>query len=230
MFGFWDLYAAVYDTLPAHFPPYQVLMEQVVEEVVKYSDKGKILDAGCGTGNFSIALAKKGYDVVGIDYAEGMLKRAREKKESAGIQNIELRRFDLEEKLIFPDACFDLVISIHTLYAVKNPEQAIKEYHRVLRPNGRFILSELQQPIKILPVLKEARDRGGWGEAISIFYHLFILGLFNIALSKRQGSGSYHYWSEREIREELSAAGFEVISVKEAYTGNRDLLVTSSKI
>ena len=74
MVSFWNLYATVYDSLPNHFQPYQKLLEQVVGAVSKFSDKGRILDAGCGTGNFSIALAKKGYDVVGIDYTEGMLK------------------------------------------------------------------------------------------------------------------------------------------------------------
>ncbi len=114
MISFWDLYATVYDSLPNHFQPYQRLLEQVVEEVSKYSDKGIILDAGCGTGNFSMALAKRGYDVVGIDYTEGMLKRAKRKKKNAGIKNIELLKLDLEKELVFPDNYFDGIISVHT--------------------------------------------------------------------------------------------------------------------
>ena len=100
MINFWNLYATVYDSLPNHFQPYQKLMEQVVEEVSSYADTGTILDAGCGTGNFSIALAKRGYDVVGIDYTEGMLRRAKVKKENADIKNIELVKLDLEKKLL----------------------------------------------------------------------------------------------------------------------------------
>lgn len=230
MVSFWDLYATVYDSLPNHFQPYQKLLEQVVEEVSKYSDKGIILDAGCGTGNFSIALAKRGYDVVGIDYTERMLKRAKEKKKNGGINNIELLKLDLEKELAFPDNYFEGIISVHTLYTMRDPELVIKEYYRILRPNGHFVLSELQQPIEIMPVIKEAMNRGGLGEAIDVFYHLFVLGLFNVVLGKRQGSGIYHYWSESELKEKLSKAGFRIISVKEAYTNNWDLLVTSIKI
>lgn len=230
MVGFWDLYAAVYDSLPEHFQPYQKLLEQVVEEVGKCSDKGLILDAGCGTGNFSIALAERGHHVVGIDYTEGMLKRAKGKKENAGIENIELLKVDLEKGLEFPDNYFEGIISVHALYTIRDPDSVLKEYCRVLRPNGRFVLSELQQPIAIMPVIKEAMNRGGLGEAIDVFYHLFILGLFNLILSKRQRSDTYHYWGESELKEKLSKAGFRVISVKEAYTNNRDLLVTSVKV
>jgi ubiquinone/menaquinone biosynthesis C-methylase UbiE len=230
MVSFWDLYATVYDSLPNHFQPYQKLLEQVVGEVSKYSDKGLILDAGCGTGNFSMALAKRGYDVIGIDYTEGMLKRANEKKKNAGIKNIELLRLDLEKKLAFPDNYFEGIISVHALYTMRDPELAIKEYYRILRPNGQFVLSELQHPIAIMPVIKEAMNRGGWREAIDVFYHLFILGLFNVVLGKRQGSGIYHYWSESELKEKLSKVGFRITSIKEAYTNNGDLLVTSIKI
>ena len=230
MISFWDLYATVYDSLPNHFQPYRKLLEQVVEEVSKHSDKGRILDAGCGTGNFSIALAKRGYDVVGIDYTEGMLNRAKGKKENAGIKNMELLKLDLEKELAFPDNYFEGIISVHALYTMRDPDLVIKEYYRVLRPNGQFVLSELQQPIAIMPVIKEAMNRGGWGGAIDVFYHLFILGLFNVVLGKRKGSDIYHYWSESELREKLSKAGFRVVSVQEAYTNNRDLLVTSFKI
>ena len=113
---------------------------------------------------------------------------------------------------------------------MRDPELIIKEYYRILSPNGHFVLSELQQPIKIIPVIKEAMNRGGLGEAIDVLYHLFILGLFNVVLGKRQGSGIYHYWSENELKEKLSKAGFRIISVKEAYTNNGDLFITSIKI
>ena len=67
MVSFWDLYATVYDSLPNHFQPYQKLLEQVVGEVSRYSDKGLILDAGCGTGNFLRLMKDKGWQVFGIE-------------------------------------------------------------------------------------------------------------------------------------------------------------------
>ena len=230
MISFWDLYAVVYDSLPKHFKPYKDLLQQIVDEVGEYSTTGMMLDAGCGTGNFSLALAEKGYNVVGVDSSERMLSRADGKKRKAGISNDELHKSDLEKRLEFPDHYFEGVISIHALYTMKDPEQVIKEYHRILRPNGQFVLSELRHPIGIIPIIKEARNRGGFREAVDVFFHLFVLGLFNMIISKRQGSGTYHYWSENELREILSRVGFKIMSVKETYTNNWDLLVTSIKI
>ena len=230
MVSFWDLYAVVYDSLPKHFKPYRELLQQIVDEVGKHSDTGMMLDAGCGTGNFSMALAERGYDVVGIDYSERMLNRADGKRKKAGFSNVELHKSDLEKRLEFPDHYFEGVISVHALYTMKDPELVIKEYHRILRPNGQFILTELRRPIGLMPIIKEAMNRGGLREALDVFCHLFVLGLFNVILRKRQGSGTYHYWSEGELREILSRVGFRITSVKETYTNNWDLLVTSIKI
>ncbi|OGN88365.1 MAG: hypothetical protein A2158_02215 [Chloroflexi bacterium RBG_13_46_14] len=230
MLSFWDFYAAVFDSLPNHFEPYRVLLDQIVDEVSIHTKQGKILDAGCGTGNFSIALAKKGYDVVGIDYADGMLRRAEKKKKKLSIENMIFLKLDLEEKLTIPDNYFDAVISIHTLYTLSNFKSVLREYYRVLRPNGNLVLSEVQRPIKLLPIIKEAKNRGGWREVIDVCFHLFIIGMFNLVLGKRQGSGAYHFWSESELKEELSSAGFKILSVKETFTNNQDLLVNSVKI
>ena len=229
MLNFWDLYAAVYDSLPNHYKPYKVLVDQIVDEVYMYTKKGRILDAGCGTGNFAIALAKEGFNVVGIDYADGMLRRAEKKKKKLHTENMKLLKLDLEKKLTLPNEHFDAVISIHTLYTITNYKSVLREYYRILRSNGHLVLSEVQQPIRILPIINEAKHRGGWREVINVISHLFIFGLFNLALGKRQGSGAYHYWSESELREELSSAGFRVLSVREAYTNKQDLLVNSVK-
>ncbi len=230
MVSLWDLYASVYDSLPKHFQPYQELVAQVVEEVRTYSDKGTVLDAGCGTGNFSIALAKSGYDVTGIDYSASMLKRAERKKRNAGNCNVRFLKLDLRDQLPYPDNYFDKIVSIHALYTIKDTEPILEEYYRVLRPNGQFVLSEFQRPVRIMPVLREAMRRRGLREAINLSYHLFSLGLFSMIVAERQASSFYHYWSESELRGKLSYAGFKVISVKEAYTDNLDLLITSVKL
>ncbi len=229
MVSFWDLYASVYDSLPKHFQPYQELIEQVVEEVRTHSDKGTILDAGCGTGNFSIALAKTGYDVTGIDYSESMLKRAEKKKKNASNCYLKFLKTDLRNRLPYPDNYFDKIISIHVLYTIKDTDLVLREYNRILRPNGQFVLSEFQRPIEIMPALRETIQRGGLKEAINVFYHLFFLGLFNVVIAERQASSFYHYWSKSELKGKLLEAGFRVISVKETYTNNLDLLITSIK-
>ena len=50
-----------------------------IEREINYNKATKILDIGCGTGRHSIELAKRGYQVTGIDLSESQLKRAKEK-------------------------------------------------------------------------------------------------------------------------------------------------------
>jgi 2-polyprenyl-3-methyl-5-hydroxy-6-metoxy-1,4-benzoquinol methylase len=94
MMSIWDLYAMVYDSLPKHFKPYQELVKEIVREVSKCSVKGRVLDAGCGTGNYSIALAKLGYDVIGVDFSESMLMRAEKKKKSIDSGKLRFNKVD----------------------------------------------------------------------------------------------------------------------------------------
>jgi ubiquinone/menaquinone biosynthesis C-methylase UbiE len=220
----------VYDSLPKYFKPYQELVKEVVREIRTYSDRGTILDAGCGTGNFSLALAEMGYDVTGIDSSKSMLRRAEEKRKKVADGKMQLLKLDLTNKLPYPNNYFDGIISIHALYTIKDTGPVLKEYQRVLRPNGRFVLSESQRPFAIIPSLKEAKQKYGLKAAVGVLYHLFLLGIFNLIIAERQVTGFYHYWNESELREKLSEAGFKIISIKETYTNNLDLLIISTKI
>ena len=77
----WNLYSRVYDLLPRDFRPYQRLLADIVSAVEVNTPKGgRVLDSGCGTGNFSVELGLRGYEVAGIDMSHAMLERARLKK------------------------------------------------------------------------------------------------------------------------------------------------------
>jgi len=71
-----------------------------------------VLDAGCGTGNYAIALARAGYHVIGTDFAAGMLARAQGKVTDELPGRISFQQADLNAPLDFPDARFDHLISI----------------------------------------------------------------------------------------------------------------------
>jgi len=85
-----------------------------------------ILDAGMGTGRFAAPLQAKGYQIVGIDIAARMIKKAQEK----GVDNI--LRADLVA-LPFQDLAFDKTISIHVLHLIKNWKNALVEVGRVTK-------------------------------------------------------------------------------------------------
>ena len=94
----------------------------------------KILDVGCGTGFFSVLLARAGHQVVGCDLTPEMVvgakQLAREEKVSC-----RFRVMDAEE-LDFPDETFDLVISRNLTWTLPDAARAYREWHRVLKRGG----------------------------------------------------------------------------------------------
>src|SRR3990167_9245761 len=101
---FWNQYAKSYDTLLRHYRPYQDLLQEVCGHIDSYA-KGRslrILDVGCGTGNYSMELSNRGHRVVGIDFSPSMLKRAEHKKDG-GFEWPQFLLNDLNKTLPFTD-------------------------------------------------------------------------------------------------------------------------------
>jgi len=227
----WNVYSYVYDLLPRYFKAYQKLLADVVSSVESNVPKGgRVLDSGCGTGNFSIGLGLRGYNVEGIDISRAMLQRARLKKKKAGLQNVEFKEWDIEKGLAFyPDGNFDCVISVHALYTLREPEAAIREYLRVLKPSGRFIMAEPHSPIKIIPIAKEIYREGGLANVVKLLLTQSGVGICNLLIGKRLRDGSYHYWDEESLRSVLQRACFRTNGVVPAYAAGSDLLATAVK-
>lgn len=106
----------------------------------------KVLDVGCGTGNFSIKLAKMGCEVVGIDVSEEMLKVAEAKVREEGL-NIKFYKMDAHQ-MEFEDNTFDGVLSVTAFEFLKEPEKAIEEIFRVLKPNGQLLIGTINKNSK----------------------------------------------------------------------------------
>ncbi len=101
----------------------------------------KILDVGCGTGNFSIKLAEMGCEVVGIDVSEEMLGKARKKANEKGL-NIKFEIMDVYN-LNFSDKTFDGVFSMAAFEFIKEPQKAYNEMYRVLKNKGHLLIGTI---------------------------------------------------------------------------------------
>jgi len=102
------------------------------------TEKLNVLDVGCGTGVISLLLSEMGHTVTGTDISEGMLRKAKEKANSLNLI-IDFTIGDAEN-LPFEDEVFDLVINRHLVWTLPDPERAIFEWSRVLKPEGRVII------------------------------------------------------------------------------------------
>jgi ubiquinone/menaquinone biosynthesis C-methylase UbiE len=107
--------------------------------LVKHSRNEEILDLGCGTGRFAIALAKRGFKVTGLDTTEEMLKIAEQntKKAKINIKYIksDMRNFRLKKKIRFIWARG----SIGDLTKIEDIKKALVNIRRNLSRNGLFI-------------------------------------------------------------------------------------------
>jgi len=101
----------------------------------------RVLDAGCGTGIFSIIFAKKGAArVTGIDISSGSLETAKSLRRKFNLQNMEFLKEDML-KLPFEDEVFDIVWAWGTVHHTTNPFKAISELTRVLKKGGSLLLA-----------------------------------------------------------------------------------------
>jgi ubiquinone/menaquinone biosynthesis C-methylase UbiE len=105
--------------------------------------KGKVmLDVGCGTGRFLLALGQEAIRAVGIDRDVARLDFARSHTPAEMAQRVEWVEGDAAA-LPFPDETFDLVLENTLLCFCNNPASVIREMARVCHPGGRILLGEL---------------------------------------------------------------------------------------
>ena len=115
---------------------------RAVEASVHPGDR--VLDACCGTGDLAVAALRAGCTVVGLDFSERMLERARRKS-----GEVEWVRGDLLD-LPFADASFDAATVGFGVRNVDDLERALRELRRVLRPGGRLAILEITRPRGVL--------------------------------------------------------------------------------
>ena len=142
----WDAYSDEYQALHggqlANHDGYAWGMFQVPEEELRILGDvaGKdILEFGCGAAQWSIALAKRGGRVVGIDLSERQLEHARRAVDAAGV-DVELVHASAES-VPLPDASFDIVFCDHGAMTFADPYRTVPEAARLLRPGGLFAFS-----------------------------------------------------------------------------------------
>jgi phosphatidylethanolamine/phosphatidyl-N-methylethanolamine N-methyltransferase len=100
---------------------------------------GRVLEVGVGTG-ISLPLYSPNVRIFGTDISEAMLNKAKQRVAEGHLKNIEGLAVMDAEKLEFPDDSFDVVMAQYVVTAVPNPEVALDEFARVLRPGGELII------------------------------------------------------------------------------------------
>src|SRR5713101_8206450 len=149
-----------------------------------------VLDLGSGGGIDVLLSAKRvapGGKAYGLDMTDEMLTLARENQRKAGVANVEFLKGEIEN-IPLPDNSVDVVISNCVINLSADKQQVLREAFRVLKPGGRFAVSDVVTRGEIAPEIRQSV--------------LLWVGCVAGALA------------ENEYREKLSAAGCEQIEIE----------------
>jgi ubiquinone/menaquinone biosynthesis C-methylase UbiE len=232
--SFWNEYFRLYDVLN-RVCPYQDLLKSVMAEMDL--KQGKIvLDAGAGTGNLAVMIAKTGAEVVGLDSSEVGLDIFKKKLPAS-----KAVLHDLKHPIPFPDNSFDYICSINTLFAIDSVhrEKICREFYRLLKPGGKLIMTNLSKgyrPIRIyLAHMREEIKRFGFqkaimnlarivGPTIKMFY-------YNRKMKKESNSsGGLNFFAHGEQESLLKNGGFLDVSKEQRLFAGQAVLNSGFKI
>ncbi|MDI6447843.1 class I SAM-dependent methyltransferase [Anaerobaca lacustris] len=160
---------------------------------------GRLLEAGCGTGQWVQFLGGLGHDAVGIDYAPSGLEVGRAHNPSLNLIQADFR------SLPFDDGSFDYVVSFGAVeHDIEGPEDALREFHRVLKPDGKLMCS--------VPCLNLYRTIGY--PLLAIRKWLKCRTMLRRLRGKTAPFVFYEYiWSPKGYQTILSQCGFNVLAM-----------------
>ena len=119
-----------------------------------------VIDLGSGAGNDAFVarrfVGEKG-KVIGIDFTESMINKARENAEKTGFNNVEFRQGDIESMPVTSNKA-DVILSNCVLNLVPNKHKVFSEIYRVLKPGAHFSISDIVLEGELPNDLKQAAE------------------------------------------------------------------------
>jgi SAM-dependent methyltransferase len=132
-----------HDRLELHSPDarsfmalmYRQRFQTVIDAVVRHARGPRVLDVGCAQGNFSLALAERGYHVVAVDLQHAFLRYLRKKYERGRLDTVAASL----EALPFRRQAFDVVLLGEVVEHVAHPDRLFRDAATFLRPDGILV-------------------------------------------------------------------------------------------
>jgi 2-polyprenyl-6-hydroxyphenyl methylase/3-demethylubiquinone-9 3-methyltransferase len=172
-------------------PPHQPLyLDLVLRHLKSSSDIVRVLDAGCGDGNFTASVAEAGFQMFGLDQSSGGIAKATQRYPH-------IRFFSGSVYDDFRFRCgvdaFDAIIAVEVIEHLYSPQQFVRRVHEALSPGGVFIVTTPY-----------------WGYAKNII--LALSNRMDRALTALWEGGHIKHWSFKTLRKLLEIHGFEYVA------------------
>lgn len=111
-----------------------------IREMLSFTAADRILEIGCGTGKNTEWLLTKAINIVGVDFSDEMLSKARNKIKA---DNVKFIQFDIRESWNFEVKSFDLITCSLVLEHIEDLNFIFQQAEKVLKPRGLFYIGEL---------------------------------------------------------------------------------------
>ena len=138
--------AKAYDRI-SRMPQFSLLRNMFVAELKKHDPKGTITDIGCGPGYLLEVMGRElpGIRLRGIDISPEMIEKARGNLASKGMgDRVEFQQGEAGE-LPFEDSTQDFLVSTLSLHHWSDPQGAMEEFYRVLKPGGQVLIFDMRR-------------------------------------------------------------------------------------
>ncbi|WP_297811766.1 class I SAM-dependent methyltransferase [uncultured Finegoldia sp.] len=183
---FWDKFAKLYD-------PFMKKDRGVYDKVCEYivphlNENMDVLELACGSGQLSFSLSKHTGSWIGTDFSQQMIMEAKKRGEG---KNLTFEVADAT-KLPYENDKFDCVLIANALHIMPNPDEAMKEIFRVLKPNGTLFAPTF--------LWSEGKQRK------------IIKSLMSVL-----GFKMYREWNKKQFEDFVEEYGFSVVEMKLAY-------------
>ena len=183
-----------------------------------------VVDLGSGAGNdvfVARSISGAGGKVIGVDFTEKMIEKARVNAEKLGYNNVEFRYGDIENMPVNSNVA-DVVVSNCVLNLVPNKKRAFEETFRILKPGGHFSVSDIVKRGNLPEKFKHAAElySGCVAGAIDKYEYLEIIreaGFENIQIQKEKSivipdELLKQYGTDEEIKE-FRSCGVDILSI-----------------
>ena len=225
------VYNPVYDFTTGKLAAYRRLQSRCVGKF-RFNDGEKVLCIGVGTGNELLNILEKDckVQVVGVDYSDAALRRARRKTADLGSE-VTLLRMDARN-LQFPEESFDKVLCVHVMDFIDDILGTTEEIFRVLKKGGQFVItypSEGEGMSLGLSLLKDnihaSRHSAKIMRVLSGFASSLVSGFVYIPLMFRKGKKTFPRAVIERLFSRFKCAHFEI----EHYPIYHDFIVFGTK-
>ncbi len=222
----YDLLAPFYDSINSEldYSKWADFIEKIIGKEYRQGKPELVLDLGCGTGKMTLELARRGYDMTGVDYSPEMLNIAREEAEKEGLDILWLCQnitdFELYGTVDVTVCCLD---TLNHLTKKTELNKCLSLVHNYLVPDGLFVF-DVNGKAKFETVYSDKtyamEENGGVCVWQNCYNEKNKLCDFYITLFKEENDGRYDRYDEaqrermytlKEIKNALLKSGFEFI-------------------